>query len=333
MPEGAFAFSGGCMHRIIPGPPNGFRDLLFEEAESRRRIEREFGAIFAAGGYREIIPSSVELMDVYTRGNQSVGERTFRFLDRDDNLLALRGDFTPSIARIVAARRDEFALPARIWYSGPVFRKADRNRGQYLEFFQVGAELIGAGSLAQDAEILDTALRGITRAGVADACVHVNHAGIFRGIVAGLNLDATSRTQVRTAIDRKDMRTLGTRLAELGLGDGTRAQVDVLSGCVGDAGVLAKAGAVLNNSESNEALRELVGLADLLSTWRDRVVFDLTEIDEMEYYTGCMFTFFSPSHSGELGKGGRYDGLLKEYGADMPAVGFSLSTDRIIECL
>jgi ATP phosphoribosyltransferase regulatory subunit len=46
-----------------------------------------------------------------------------------------------------------------------------------------------------------------------------------------------------------------------------------------------------------------------------------------------MFTFFSPSHSGELGKGGRYDSLLKEFGADLPAVGFSLSLDRISECL
>lgn len=321
------------MARSVTGPPHGFRDLLFGEAETRRRIEREFSAVFAAGGYREIIPSSVEMMDVYTRGNQSVGERTFRFLDRDDNLLALRGDFTPAIARIVAGSPDDFSFPVKGWYCGSVFRKADRNRGLFQEFCQVGAEHIGVGTIAQDAALVDIALRGLARAGVDDACVHVNHAGIFRGFVAALDLDEAARAKVKSTIDRKDMRTLGRKLAELGIGAGPRSQVDVLARCVGNAGVLETAAGALNNRESDSALGELATLAVLLSDWRDRVVFDLTEIDEMEYYTGCMFTFFSPSHSGELGKGGRYDGLLKEFGADLPAVGFSLSVDRISECL
>jgi ATP phosphoribosyltransferase regulatory subunit len=321
------------MHRTITGPPRGFRDLLFGEAETRRRIEGQFAPVFAARGYREIIPSSVETMDVYTRGHQGVGKRTFRFLDRDDNLLALRGDFTPSVARIVAGRPSDFSFPVKAWYSGSVFRKADRNRGLFQEFCQVGAECIGVGTLTQDAELVDIALQGLTRSGVQDACVHVNHAGIFRGIVDALGLDEAARAKVKSTIDRKDMRALGTKLAELGIGAGQRLQVDALARCVGDAGVLETAAAALNNRESDSALGELATLAVLLSDWRERVVFDLTEIDEMEYYTGCMFTFFSPSHSGELGKGGRYDGLLREFGKDLPAVGFSLSVDRISECL
>jgi ATP phosphoribosyltransferase regulatory subunit len=321
------------MSRTITGPPHGFRDLVFGEAENRRRIERKFAPLFAAGGYREIIPSSVEMMDVYTRGNQSVGERTFRFLDRDDNLLALRGDFTPSIARIVAGRPGDFAFPVKAWYCGSVFRKADRNRGLFQEFCQIGAERIGLNTIAQDAELVGIALQGLTRSGVADACVHVNHAGIFRGIVAALGLDDAARARVKSTIDRKDMRALGAKLAELGIGPGPRSQVDVLARCVGNATVLETAAGALNNRESDAALGELATLAVLLADWRERVVFDLTEIDEMEYYTGCMFTFFSPSHTGELGKGGRYDGLLREFGADLPAVGFSLSVDRISECL
>jgi ATP phosphoribosyltransferase regulatory subunit len=57
----------------------------------------------------------------------------------------------------------------------------------------------------------------------------------------------------------------------------------------------------------------------------------LTEIDEMEYYTGVMVTFFSPRLTAELGKGGRYDTLLREFGAEAPAVGFSFSMDRLVE--
>jgi len=61
-------------------------------------------------------------------------------------------------------------------------------------------------------------------------------------------------------------------------------------------------------------------------------VYDLTEIDEMEYYTGVMFTFLSARHAAELGRGGRYDTLMREFGADVPAVGFSFSMDTLGEC-
>jgi ATP phosphoribosyltransferase regulatory subunit len=321
------------MRRTIAGPPPGFRDLLFEEAAARRRVEKEFAAVFNERGYREIMPSSVESMEVYTRGHQGIGERTFRFLDREDNLLALRGDFTPSIARIVAGRQSEFTFPARVWYFGSVFRKADSHRGLYQEFSQVGAESIGTGSPEADAEILDIAIGGLTRAGVGDACVHVNHAGIFRGLVAALALDSAASATVKDAIDRKDMRALGERLDELRVDDEHRSQLHALAGCVGGIEVLGTADRALQNAEARAALKELTLLAKSLPQWRERMVFDLTEIDEMEYYTGLMYTFFSPSHSGELGKGGRYDDLLREFGADLPAVGFALSVDRVCACL
>lgn len=315
------------------GLPTGFRDLLFEEAGSRRAIENIFAGVLTGAGYREITPSGVEFAEIYARGNQSVKERTFKFLDRDDNLLALRGDFTPAIARIVAGRLRELPSPFRVWYSGSVFRKADRHRGQFNELHQIGGELIGENTPAADAEILDIALHSLTGAGVTDACVHVNHAGIFRGIVNALALDEEAIAKVRSEIDRKDMRALGLRLEQVGVATTVRSQVGVLSYCVGDASVLATAAGVIDNPESVKAIQRLGEIAGQLPLWKERIVFDLTEIDEMEYYTGAMFTFFSPSHSGELGKGGRYDGLLREFGADLPAVGFSLSLDRISECL
>jgi ATP phosphoribosyltransferase regulatory subunit len=321
------------MEMNIAGLPPGFRDLLFEEAETRRRIENEFASAFRSEGYREIVPSGVEFLEIYNRGNQGAKEQSFKFLDRDDNVLALRADFTPGVARIVAGRLRELPAPIRIWYSGPVFRKADRHRGQFHEFCQIGAELIGVNTVARDAEILDVALKGLTGAGVTDACVHVNHAAIFRGIVAALGLDPASMEHVKSEIDRKDMRGLSARLEQLGVAASLRSQVNILSRCVGGAHVLDDAEKVIINDVARRGIAELKLLAGLLSQWSERIVFDLTEIDEMEYYTGAMFTFFSPSHSGELGKGGRYDGLLKEFGVDLPAVGFSMSLDRVSECL
>ena len=321
------------MERNVIGLPAGFRDLLFEEADRRRGIENGFASVFAKAGYREIVPSGVEFVEVYGRGKQGIKDRTFKFLDRDDNLLALRADFTAAVARIVGGRFRDADLPVRLWYSGAVFRKADRHRGQFHEFSQIGGEVIGLSDVSHDAEVLDVALSCLVSAGVGDACVHVNHAGVFRGIVESLGLDVRAEEKLRAAIDRKDMRALGIRLDQLGAGTAIRDQVGVLSRCVGDETVMGRAAAAVTNDRSRAALDVLSRLSKLLPSWTGRIVYDLTEIDELEYYTGTMFTFFSPSHSGELGKGGRYDSLLKEFGADLPAVGFSLSLDRISECL
>jgi ATP phosphoribosyltransferase regulatory subunit len=316
----------------IVGLPAGYRDFMFRDAESRRRIENEFAAVFSAAGFRELIPSSVEYLDLYARGNQGVRERAMRFLDRDDNLLALRADFTPAVARIVAAHLNEMPRPLLAWYSGPVFRKTDRHRGQYKEFTQIGAELIGGDPLSGDAEVLGVALDCLTKSGFPDACVHVNHAGIFRGLVNSLGLGETHLAEVRSAIDRKDMRALGARLEELGVTKTVREQVNALSRCVGDARALEAAASSIGNSESRDAIASLESLAARLPRWQERIIYDLTEIDEMEYYTGVMFTFLSPAHSAELGRGGRYDTLMREFGADLPAVGFSFSMDRLGEC-
>lgn len=317
------------MERNVLGLPTGFRDVLFDDAQARRRIENEFAAIFGSAGYREIIPSGVEYLEVYARGKQGIHDRAIRFLDRDDNLLALRADFTPAIARIVAARLREIAPPLRLWYSGPVFRKTDRHRGRYQEFAQIGAELLGDASPAADGEILEVALCCLERAGLQNVRVHINHAGIFRGIVNSLGLLAEPLAEVRSAIDRKDMRALEVRLEELGVDGKARAEVHALSRCVGDAQALARAATAISNDESRRAIDELATLSGTLGRWQERVVFDLTEIDEMEYYTGIMFTFLSPSHPEELGRGGRYDLLLREFGADMPAIGFSFSVDYL----
>ncbi len=315
------------------GLPAGYRDFMFDDAELRRRIENEFASVFSSAGFREIIPSAVEYLDLYSRGNQGIRERAVRFLDREDNLLALRADFTPAVARIVAAHFRELPRPARLWYSGPVFRKTDRHRGQYQEFSQIGAELIGGEPPGADCEVLDIALGCLSKSGFADACVHVNHAGIFRGLVNSLGLRESDLADVRSAIDRKDMRALGARLEELGVNGSVRAQVNALSRCVGDAGALASVAASIDNAESRAAIAALESLAERLPQWRDRIIFDLTEIDEMEYYTGVMFTFLSPAHAVELGRGGRYDSLMREFGADLPAVGFSFSMDRLGDCI
>ena len=313
------------------GLPSGFRDILFDEARARRQIESIFAQVFDDHRFREIIPSGVEFLDVYARGNQSVRDLTFKFLDREDHLLSLRADFTPAIARIVAAGALGDEIPHRLWYAGSVYRKADLNRGKFHEFRQIGAELIGSPSIESEEEILRTALTCLDAGGLNDVQLHINHAGVFRGLIGSLGLTGDGLRSVKTEIDHKDMRRVTARLERQGVDQGMREQLEAVCRCVGGIDILAATAKVIRNDEAKAAVENLTLLSESLSRWKDRVIFDLTEIDEMEYYTGVMFAFFSPRLSSELGRGGRYDALLQEFGRPLPAIGFSFSVDGLAE--
>ncbi len=315
------------------GLPAGFRDILSDEATARRKIESTFASIFAQKGFREVVPSGVEFLDVYAQGNQSVKDLTFKFLDRDDNLLSLRADFTPAIARIVAAGALGDDQPYRLWYAGSVYRKADLHRGRYHEFRQIGAELIGPYAAEGDAEILSTALACLDEGGMQDVQLHVNHAGVFRGLIGSLGLTGDALRTIRTEIDHKDMRKVTARLERQGVDQLVRDQLEAVCRCVGGIDILKATADLITNADSRHAIESLVQLWQQLARWKDRIIFDLTEIDEMEYYTGVMFAFFSPRLSSELGRGGRYDSLVQEFGRALPAVGFSFAVDGLAELL
>jgi ATP phosphoribosyltransferase regulatory subunit len=318
------------MRKHHSGLPPGFRDLLFEETAERRTMDHSLAELYASRGYREVQPSGIEFLDVYTRGHQIISERAYKFLDREDRLLALRADFTPSVARLVSSRYPEGAEPLRIWYSGNVFRRVDHRKGGYAEFWQVGAECIGGSDVGFDVEMISLALESLAAIGVGDAVVHLNHAGIFRGILNSLRLSPQARERLKSAIDHKDARALATHLDDLDVSSAIGEQVRFLTRSIGDTSILREAARTLTDEESRSALDHLGKVASGLERWQGRLVFDLTEIDEMEYYTGVMFTLLSPSHRAPLGTGGRYDTLLRSFGTDRPAIGYSLAMDVLL---
>ncbi len=321
------------MARSSPGLPSGFRDLLFEDADRRRSAEAVLAAEFGAAGYKEVRPSTIEFLDTYTLGKQSIGERAFKFIDRDDHLLALRADFTPAVARIVSTRLRSSSGPQRFWYSGDVFRRPDQKRGSYSEVWQVGVELIGTAGVSGDTEAIDLAMRCLERLGCPDVRIHLNHTDVFRGVISTLQLDDSARDRVKTFIDHKDARGLANQLRNQGAAPETERQLQLLARSIGDASVLEAADNAMTQPESQAAIAHLRTLGRSLARWEDRIVYDLTEIDEMEYYTGTMFTLFSAKAHRELGNGGRYDTLLREFGVDLPAVGFSFAMDAVLEAI
>src|SRR5881628_3382269 len=124
-----------------------------------------------AAGYEEIIPPTFEYAEVFVRaggGAADIADRLIRFLDLDGQLLALRYDFTASVARLAATKLSDRATPLRLCYAGKVFRQDPAHEGRRpREILQVGGELLGQDGVAADVEVLRLALDLARAAGIA----------------------------------------------------------------------------------------------------------------------------------------------------------------------
>jgi len=307
--------------------PPGALDLTGEAARRRRHLQRASLEVLERARYEELIPPTLEYQDTFLRaGGPEVAERLIRFPDRDGRILALRYDFTASLARVAATTFAGTADPLRLSYTGAVYRQEPERGGRPREMLQVGAELLGQGDLAADIEIVRLTLALVRAAGLTDFQINLGHAGVLApGLLA---LDEDRRDEVRRWIDRKDRGSLERALA----------------GAPGDASTLATLAFVLGRRDAIEralhlaparagaGLRHLLALDEALTAdERTHVVYDLGEVRGLDYYTGIHFEVYVAGAGRAAGAGGRYDELMARFGRPMPAVGVSLDLDTIAE--
>jgi ATP phosphoribosyltransferase regulatory subunit len=311
---------------LVAQPP-GALDLTGEAARRRRTLQREAIAVLERTGYQELIPPTFEYEETFLRaGGADIAERLVRFPDRDGRILALRYDFTASLARMAATTFSHAPLPLRLSYSGSVYRQDPERGGRPREILQVGGELLGKGDLSADAEIVRLTLALVMASGLQDFQINLGHAGV---LAAGLEgVEEPLRADVRRWIDRKDRGSL-TRALE-GATEEIRALTQ-LPFVIGRHAALEQA---VRDAPPHAlpALQHLLALdATLTDAERAHVVYDLGEVRGLDYYTGIHFEVYVAGTGRAVGAGGRYDELMGRFGRPMPAVGVSLDLDALAE--
>jgi ATP phosphoribosyltransferase regulatory subunit len=315
--------------RPIASIPQGALDLTGPAALVRRRLLRGAADLLEHAGYAELIPPTFEYEETFLRaGGPEVAERLIRFADRDGRILALRYDFTASIARVAATTFQRAPRPLRLCYSGKVFRQGQDRGGRPHETLQAGAELLGQGDLAADVEVVRLTLDLARALGLRDFQLNLGHVGVLAPGLSVLSKD--DRTEVRRLIDRKDRGNLGRALAE---GPADAKALGELAFVIGRREALERADRTAP-AAVRDGLRHLLKLDDALTPAdRAHVVYDLGEVRGLDYYTGIQFELFTAGVGRAAGAGGRYDDLMGRFGAPMPAVGVAVDLDTIAESL
>lgn len=315
---------------IHPIPP-GTRDILPDEMRELRRLERALMDVFESRGYGEVATPAIEYDEVLARGDGRAAGSAYRFFDESGELLALRSDMTVPIARLVATRYASAEGPLRLCYLANAFRAVRPQSGQMREFAQAGVELIGAPAPGGTAEVVEVLEAALDAAGLDRAVIGLGDADLFRQLLAELGVEGEARESVLARLATHDLVGLEEELAAIeGIGDEQCETCLALSQLRGGSEVLEEArtlgGAAVERAtarigETFEAL-DAAGAAD-------RVQIDLGLLRDLGYYSGAILEVYDPALGHVLGGGGRYDGLLKRFGVDLPAAGFALYLERV----
>lgn len=315
--------------------PEGTRARLFSECRRRRVIETAITGIFEKYGYSEIITPEVEFYDLFVRsGNHLSQESMVKIVDRSGKILVMRPDNTTPVARVAATLFRGNNSPKRLYYNQTVFRSDDAHNGSESEQPQCGIELIGLGGIAADLEVLLAAIEALDAAGVGNYQIELGHVAFFKDLASSMNVSDDVVEQIRGCIEDKKFAELKILLEPYREKPAAAALMQ-LSHLFGGVEVLDKAARLITSTGAAEALADLRRLYEEISKcgYGDKVRFDLGLVHQIDYYTGLVFRGYVRGTSENILSGGRYDNLLRFFGAPAPATGFAINTGAVEESL
>jgi histidyl-tRNA synthetase len=323
-------------------PPKGTRDFYPEDLRLREWLFGHFRAVARAFGFEEVDAPVLEHEELFTRkAGEEIVAQLYHF-ELHEHRYALRPELTPSLARMVLARRGALRLPLR-WFGIPQCWRYERmQRGRRREHYQWNMDVFGEPRVSAEAELIAALFQALDRLGVPRADVRVRvssralledtlRAGVLRErpeafpalCVAIDKLDKIGRDAVI------DLLTDAAGLVRHARADAA-SEVDWLA--LRDLGEAARQAPP--DSRGGDELKELFELLGCYGV-DDRVAFDASVVRGLAYYTGIVFEAFDSA--GELRAicgGGRYDGLLETLGGSpLPAVGFGMGDAVIGELL
>jgi histidyl-tRNA synthetase len=330
------------------------RDFLPADKARREHVLSIIRRTFREHGFDEIETPVVEDSDRLHAGLGGDNEKlSYAVMKRDlkaddlrdaaatgDSLaladLGLRFDLTVPLARFYASHRGELPSVFRAIQIAPVWRAERPQKGRYRQFVQCDIDIIGEAGPLAEIELIGAVAASLESLGFVgtNACtIRINDRRILRKIVTAAGIPDGLYERALITIDKEDkigIEGVVKELVENGIGEEA-----ILRPVLEGLGALASDGWELLEAPPEwldlHAYRDLLAIRDAVDN-ATRLVFAPNLVRGMGYYTGAIFEIAHPSLPYSLGGGGRYDGMIGRFlGTDVPATGFSLGFERLVE--
>ncbi|TCO52451.1 histidyl-tRNA synthetase [Actinocrispum wychmicini] len=332
-------------------PARGTRDLLPATVAVRDHVLARITEVYHRYGYQRIETPALENIERLTGGQGGENEKLiFKILRRGlaeipENLddlvdLGLRFDLTVPLTRFYGNNHAQLPVPFRSFQFGPVWRAERPQKGRYRQFVQCDIDLIGEESVLAEIELIEATTEALAAAGLPGVTVRLSDRRFLSALAESAGVAPEAQGGFFITLDKLDkIGWDGVRKELLGRGF-TEDQVDGVQQAISTAQGLDPAKLADQLTDALPALPEDVA-ADLAATtgalaaigdlaWE----FDPTLVRGMGYYTGQIFELSHPGSASSVAGGGRYDQLIgRSLGKDVPACGFSIGFERIVDLL
>jgi histidyl-tRNA synthetase len=312
------------------------RDFLPKEAASMKYVEgitRELAGLY---DFQEIMTPIMESYELLAaKSGEEIRQRMYAFEDLSGRKMALRPEFTASIARLMASTLRNEPKPIRLYSVGSLYRYDEPQYGRYREFWQSNYELFGTTKPEADAEIITLTNDLLQKVGLNSYHFKIGHVGIVRGILSAENIKEENQNRIMQLLDKKQWNDALTLAKELNASPkcvATLKKVFEIKGEDTDKVFKEIEKTVKDYEKATAAAENLKEILSLLE--KSGIKLDMT-IEAgfargLEYYTGAIYEVTVPELDISLAGGGRYDRLIELFGGEnTPAVGIAHGIDRI----
>ena len=316
--------------------PEGVRDIYSRECETKLALQKKLNTVLHLYGYQDIQTPTFEFYDVFREeiGSTSTQE-LYKFFDRDGNILALRPDITPSVARAAATLFEGDDFPIRLCYAGNTFINHSSYQGRLKENTQLGAELIGLDSIEADAEMIAMVVNGLRAVGLSEFQVSIGHVDFISSLLKAADLNEAESLEIRSLITNRNYFGVDELLDSRAVKGSVRKAFRTLPELVGGPEVLEQALSAAPDLNAQMGVKRLQQIYRLLKMYgaEDHISFDLSMSGNYGYYSGIIFRAYTYGTGDAVVRGGRYDHLLEKFGKNTPSIGFAVIIDELMSAL
>lgn len=313
--------------------PLGMRDDFPFIAKKKAELRASGTSIIQQAGYDLLQTPTLEYYETIGKISAIADNTLFKLLDSQGETLVLRPDMTSPIARIAASKLLKEKMPVRLGYYSNVFRAQKREGGRPAEFDQMGVELIGDDSLYADAEVIILAWDVLKNLDIKSSRFVIGHTQLLQLILKDFGLNQEQIEKVHAAFVSKNSVGFESLANQLPI---EPARLESFIGLMSTSTVEEWQQWIdPHNAKQNSLFEDMKKLKNILdrSGLSNAVTYDLSFNSHMTYYTGLVFEVYGAGSGFPLGNGGRYDGLMKQFGLQVGATGFGLRVDRLLEII
>ena len=315
--------------------PEGVETLFGDEYAFKDEILNNVKETFRSFGYRQILTPTFEYLDLYKEMFGGINfKQMLKFISPQGDIMVLRPDATIPVARMAAKfykDKDEYL---KFFYTTPIFRQLESQKGDEREFLQAGIEYFANADSSCDAEVIAIGIKTLLDNGIKDIRIDLGQVDYLGSLLEEAEPNENVRKKIITLIESKNHGELKAYLNQRSI-EGTYKNlilsIVTMYGIPEEILPMAKACAI--NDRMRKAIENCEQVYQILADYgyQKYIIFDLGFTNPLNYYTGIIFKGYVDNFGKAILQGGRYDQLTQNFGTYKPACGFGVNINYLVD--